>query len=103
MTNFWDADGDFDYEAHYEAGQREHAVATAEGIGYPGLVDAIHYFGLQGSTESTFTPELLALLDTWWLRVDEIESASDIQDVKELQRHAEATERSIRAIIDTPA
>ena len=32
MTNFWDADGDFDYEAHYEAGQREKAAATAEGI-----------------------------------------------------------------------
>ncbi|QHK22664.1 hypothetical protein GU243_24215 (plasmid) [Pseudarthrobacter psychrotolerans] len=102
MTNFWDADGDFDYEAHFEAGQRENAAATAEGIGYPGLTDVIHYFGLQGSTESTFTAELLALLDTWRLRVEEIEAAPDTQDVKELQRHAEAAERTIRAIIDTP-
>ena len=103
MTNFWDADGDFDYEAHYEAGQREKAAATAEGIGYPGLIDAIHYFGLQGSTESTFTPELLSALDAWRLRVEEIEAAPDTQDVKVLQRHTEATELTIRAIIDTPA
>ena len=103
MTNFWDADGDFDYEAHYEAGQREKAAATAEGIGYPGLTEAIHYFGLQCSTESTFTPELVSALDTWQLRVEEIEAAPDTQDVKELQRHTEATECTIRAIIDTPA
>ena len=74
MTNFWDVDGDFDYEAHYEAGQRDKAADTAAWIGHPGMTDAIYYFGLQGRADSTFTPELLSALDTWQVQLEKSEA-----------------------------
>ena len=51
MTNFWDDDGNFNYEAHFEAGEREKAAATAERIGYPGMTDAFYRFGLYGDID----------------------------------------------------
>jgi len=101
MTNFWDADGDFDYEAHHEAGERDKAAATAERIGYPGMTDAFHYFGLHDWTSPMFTPELLAAMDTWQVLTERIEAAPADQDIKELQRQAEETARTIQSMTDS--
>ncbi len=143
MTNFWDADGDFDYEAHHEAGQRDKAAATAERIGYPGMTDAFHYFGLHdwtgpmftpelltamdtwqvmterigypGMTDAfhyfglhdwtgpMFTPELLTAMDTWQVMTERIEATPADQDIKDLQRQAEETARTIQTITDSAA
>ncbi|MDR7161786.1 hypothetical protein [Arthrobacter sp. BE255] len=100
MTDFWDADGDFDYEAHYEAGQRDKAANTAAWIGHPGMTDAIYYFGLQGGADSTFTPELLSALHTWQVQLEKREAAPADQEIKELHRQAEETTRAILAMID---
>jgi hypothetical protein len=101
MTDFWDADGDFDYEAHYEAGQRDKAADTAAWIGCPGMTDAIYYFGLQGRADSTFTPELLSALDTWQVQLEKSETAPADQEIKELQRQTEEATRAILAMIDS--
>jgi hypothetical protein len=103
MTNFWDEDGDFDYEAYYEAGQRDQAARTAERIGYPGMADAFYYFGLQGKPDSTFTPELLAAIDAWQLQLEKIEAAPADEEIKELQRKTEEATRAIHARIDSTA
>lgn len=101
MTDFWDADGDFDYEAHYEAGQRDKAAHTAASIGHPAMTEAIYYFGLQGEANSTFTPELLAALDTWQVQIEKSDAAPADQEIKELHRQAEETTRAILAIVDS--
>ena len=101
MTNFWDEDGDFDYEAHHEAGQRDQAAATAARIGYPGMADAFYYFGLQGKPDSTFTPELLTALDTWQVQLEKIEAAPADQEIKHLQRQTEEATNAILTQIDS--
>ncbi|MCD4850569.1 hypothetical protein LN996_07075 [Arthrobacter sp. AK01] len=101
MTDFWDADGDFDYEAHHEAGQRNKATETAQRIGYPAMADAFHYFGLQDRPNSTFTPELLTALDTRQVQLEKIEAAPADEEIKHLQRQAEEATRAILAMIDS--
>ncbi|WP_454812719.1 hypothetical protein [Paenarthrobacter nitroguajacolicus] len=101
MTDFWDADGDFDYEAHHEAGQRNKAAKTAQRIGYPAMADAFHYFGLQDRPNSTFTPELLAALDTRQVQLEKIEAAAADEEIKHLQRQAEEATRAILEMIDS--
>ncbi|MGP0225304.1 hypothetical protein [Paenarthrobacter sp. NCHU4564] len=103
MTNLWDEDGDFDYEAHYEAAQRDQAARTAEWIGYPGMADAFYYFGLQGKPDSTFTPELLASMDVWQVQLEKIEAAPADEEIKQLQRKTEEATREILAKIDSTA
>jgi len=99
-TNFWDADGDFDYEAHYEAGQLENAATVAQSLGAPELAQAIHYFALKDLPRSSFTPELFTALKTWQHLVNEIENAPVVQDVKELRRQAEDTGRAIENLTE---
>ncbi|VXC44512.1 conserved hypothetical protein [Arthrobacter sp. 9V] len=101
MTNFWDEDGDFDYEAHHEAGQRDQAVETAARIGYPGMADAFYYFGLQGKPDATFTPELLTALDTWQVQLKKIEAAPADEEIKDLQRQTEEATNAILTKIDS--
>ena len=101
MMDFRDADGDFDYEAHYEAGQRDKAADTAAWIGHPGMTDAIYYFGLQGRANSAFTPELLSALDIWQVQLEKSEAAPADQEIKELHRQTEETTRAILAMIDS--
>ena len=101
MTDFWDADGDFDHEAHYEAAQRDKAADTAVWIGHPGMTDAIYYFGLQGRANSTFTPELLSALDIWQVQLEKSEAAPADHEIKELHRQTEETTRAILAMIDS--
>ncbi|WP_395405998.1 hypothetical protein ACHMXB_22905 (plasmid) [Arthrobacter sp. UC242_113] len=101
MTNFWDADGDFDYEAHYEASQRDKAADTAAWIGHPGMTDAIYHFGLQGRANPTFMPELLSALDTWQVQLEKTEAAPADQEIKEQHRQTEETTRAILAMIDS--
>ena len=103
MMDFWDADGDFDYEAHHEAGQRTKAAQTAERIGYHGMTDAFHYFGLHDWTSPMFTPELLAAMDTWQDLTERIEAAPADQDIKDLQRRAEEAARRIQTLTDKDA
>ena len=101
MTNFWDADGDFDYEAHHEAGQRDKAAQTAERIGHAGMADAIYYFGLQDRPEATFTPELLAAMDAWQIQLEKIEASPADEEIKQLQRQTEEATHAILAKIDS--
>ncbi|MDI2037168.1 hypothetical protein [Paenarthrobacter nitroguajacolicus] len=101
MTDFWDADGDFDYEAHHEAGQRNNAAEAAQRIGHPGMAEAFHYFGLQDRPDSAFTPELLAALDTWQIQLKRIETAPADQETKHLQRQTDETTGAILAMIDS--
>lgn len=98
MTSFWDSDGDFDYEAHYEAEQRRHAAATAETIAKPHLADAIHHFGLGDNPRSGFTPALLEALEHWQALIDRITATPADQEVKHLTRHAEATASTIETL-----
>ncbi|MEC3853929.1 hypothetical protein [Paenarthrobacter ureafaciens] len=100
-TNFWDEDGNFDYEAHFEAGEREKATATAERIGYPGMIDTFLHFGLYGATvpDELFTPELLAAMDTWQVLLETIEVTEDGLDIKTLKRQHETIDRTIHTMI----
>ena len=99
-TNFWDADGDFDYEGHYEAGQLENAATVAQSLGAPELAQAIHYFALKDLPQVSFTPELLTALKTWQRLVNEIENAPVVQDVKDLRRQAEDAGRAIENLTE---
>lgn len=101
MTNFWDADGDFDYEAHHEAGQRDKAAETAERIGHPGMADVFYYFGLQDRPEATFTPELLSALETWQIQQEKIEAAPADEEIKQRQRQTGEATNAILAKIDS--
>lgn len=103
MTNYWDADGDFDYEAQYEANQRKKAAATAEWIGYPGMTDAFHHFGLHDKPTEAFTPELLTAMDTWQVLLERIEGTTDEVNAKELRHHHRAIECTILDLIITSA
>lgn len=98
MTSFWDADGDFDYEAHHEAGQRQHAAATAETIAKPDLADAIYHFGLADHPRSGFTPALLEALEHWQALINRITATHADQEVKHLTRHAETTASTIETL-----
>lgn len=100
MTDFWDADGDFDYEAHHEALERAAAETTAATIGRPALANAIYQFGLQREPAASFTPDLLSALDEWRDLITSIEAASPLQDVIALRRQAEDLERAIQARSD---
>lgn len=100
MTNFWDDDGNFDYEAHFEAGEREKAEATAERIGYPGMIDTFLRFGLYGDVDDTvFTPELLAAMHTWQVLLERAEITEDDIDRKKLEREHETIDRVIHDMI----
>lgn len=99
-TNFWDADGDFDYEAHYEAGQLEKAATAAQSLGAPELAPVIHYYALKDLPQVSFTPELLTALKTWQRLVNEIENAPVVQDVKDLRRQAEDAGRAIEDLTE---
>ncbi|MBU8869204.1 hypothetical protein [Paenarthrobacter aromaticivorans] len=100
--SFWNDEGNFDYEAHFEAGEREKAEATAEWIGYPGMTDTFHHFGLYGDSVSdeVFTPELLAAMDTWQVLLETAEITEDELDRKRLEREHETIDRTIHHMID---
>ncbi|MGX5717552.1 hypothetical protein [Arthrobacter sp. MAHUQ-56] len=98
MTSFWDADGDFDYEAHHEVGQRQRAAATAETMAKPHLADAIHHFGLADQPRSGFTPALLEALEHWQALIDRITATPADREVKHLTRHAEAAASTIETL-----
>lgn len=98
MTSLWDADGDFDYEAHYEAEQCRHAAATAETIAKPHLADAIHHFGLANHPRTGFTPALLEALEHWQALINKITATPADQEVKHLNRQAEATASTIETL-----
>lgn len=100
-TNFWDEDGNFDYEAHFEAGEREKATVTAVRIGYPGMTDVFYRFGLYGSnvSDEVFTPELLAAMDRWQVLLEKAEVTEDDIDRKKLEREHETIDRAIHHMI----
>lgn len=98
MTSFWDADGDFDYEAHHEAGQRQRAAATAETIAKPNLAEAIHHFGLADHPRSGFTPALLEAQEHWQDLINQITATPADQEVKHRTRHAEAAASTIETL-----
>lgn len=102
MTNFWDEDGNYDWDAHWHAIEREAGTKTAEWIGYPGMIDAFHHFGLYGTnvSDEVFTPELLAAMDTWQVLLEKAELTEDEIDHKRLEREHEAIDRAIQAMID---
>ena len=102
MTNFWDADGNFDHEAHFESFERENAAATAERIGHPGMTHVIYSFGLYGPhvSDDVFTPELLAAMDTWQTLLEKGRATEDEMEHKRLEREYETIDRTIHAMID---
>lgn len=100
MTNFWDADGNFDYEAHHEALERARADTTAAAIRRPALAAALYHFGLQEEPETTFTPELLSALEEWRTAIAGIETAPALHETKALRRHAEDLERAINQLCE---
>jgi hypothetical protein len=100
VTNFWDDDGNFDYEAHFESGAREKAAATAERIDYPGMTDAFYRFGLYGDIDdAVFTPQLLAAMDKWQVLLEKAELTDDEMDHKTLEREHETIDRTIHNMI----
>ncbi|UOD83378.1 hypothetical protein [Paenarthrobacter ureafaciens] len=102
MTNFWDEDGTYDWDAHWHAIEREAATKTAEWIGYPGMVDAFHHFGLYGNEvpDEVFTPELLTAMDSWQVLLEKIELTEDELDRRTLQRNYETLDRTIHRMVD---
>ncbi|MDJ0460065.1 hypothetical protein PUN71_022915 [Arthrobacter sp. NQ7] len=98
MTDFWDPDGDFDYEAHHEALERAKADTAAATIGRPALAAALYHFGLQREPGPTFTPGLLSALQEWRDLIESIEAAPALQEVKALHRQAEDLERAIHSL-----
>ncbi|MBP2269218.1 hypothetical protein J3A64_004758 [Pseudarthrobacter sp. PvP004] len=100
MTNFWNEDGDFDYEAQVESIDREKAAVTAERAEYPGMTDAFHRFGLYGGVaDEVITAELLDAMDRWQVLLEKAENTEDDVDRKKLEREHETLERAIHDMI----
>jgi len=93
MSDFWDEDGDFDYEAHHNATVARKAAV----IGGPDLADAVAAFGLHNLSAGNFTPELREAMALWCRLADQ---ADGPESSDETHDQAEVAYRAARILAD---